>query len=301
MGANYTDVYWYQEYLRIHGRRPTTIESAGTALKHLLDLLDAGGRPTRVSEISLEDVAWLAEELHVKESTQAEYIRLLSRMSVQLGYQDWGKMLDILYNRPEPDRVWITLEDFAVLYKAATPWDRMILVLGGFMGLRRMEIANLRDEDIDLAQRKMTVRGKGHGKEGLVVKMDIPLDVIREIEEFRAYKESHHRPAQDEDEGRLVQVPRWKKWTAIEPVTVSQHMKDLGDRVGVKVTTHALRRLYATTLVNIVEADLDTVRRLMRHSDISTTVRCYVAADPTKQRDAQSELMGVFARALGKA
>lgn len=300
MGDKYQEVSWYLQYLKDHGRRPLTIETTGICLRHMIDILEMGGKPIRMKQIKLEDVRWLSEQLHVKESTQAEYIRAFSRMSIQLGCQDWGKRLDILYNRPEPIRVWITLEQFAALYRAAEPWDRMILVLGGFMGLRRAEISGLRDDDINLRTLKMTVRGKGHGPEGLVSEMDIPEDVVREIEIFRAYKATHLNPAQGADAGRFVQVPRWGRWVSIEPVTVSQRVKNLGDSIGIKVTTHALRRLYATTLVNIVEADLDTVRRLMRHADISTTVKCYVAADPTKQREAQHELMGVFARALGK-
>ncbi len=299
--SQYPEVDWYLQYLRDHGRRPLTIENEGILLRHLIDILRAGGKPTKMSKIHLEDVAWLASQLHVKESTQAEYIRAFSRMSVRLGCSDWGKLLDILYNRPEPIRVWISLQDYATLYKAAEPWDRMMIVLGGFMGLRRMEIANLRDDDIDLKRRIMTVRGKGHGPDGLVSEMDIPEDVVREIESYRAYKSSHFRPAQGDDVGRLIQVPRWGRWVSVEPVTVSQRIKNLGDSEGIKVTTHALRRLYATTLVNIVEADLDTVRRLMRHADISTTVRCYVAADPTKKREAQAGLMSVLAEALGNA
>ena len=297
----YAEVEWYLQYLSDHGRRPLTIENEGILLRHLIDILEDGGRPTKMSRIRLEDVAWLAKQLGVKESTQAEYIRCFSRMSVRLGFSDWGKRLDILYNRPEPSRVWISLQDFATLYKAAEPWDRIVLVLGGFMGLRRTEISILRDDDIDLRRRIMTVRGKGHGPEGLVSEMDIPDDVVREIETFRKYKEDHLKPAQGDDVGRFVQVPRWGRWVAVEPVTISQRVKNLGDSQDIKVTTHALRRLYATTLVNVVEADLDTVRRLMRHADISTTVRCYVAADPTRKREAQSSLMDVFSEALANA
>lgn len=299
--SSYSEVEWYLHYLNDHGRRPLTIETEGILLRHMMDIMEDGGKPTKMADISLEDVAWLATQLHVKESTQAEYIRCFSRMSVRLGFSDWGKRLDILYNRPEPIRVWITLEDFAALYRAAEPWDRMILVLGGFMGLRRSEISGLRDDDINLRTLKMTVRGKGHGPEGLVSEMDIPEDVVREIEIFRAYKDSHLNPALGADAGRFVQVPRWGRWVSVEPVTVSQRVKNLGDSIGIKVTTHALRRLYATTLVNIVGADLDTVRRLMRHADISTTVRCYVAADPTKKRQAQAGLMRVLEEALGNA
>ena len=87
-------------------------------------------------------------------------------------------------------------------------------------------------------------------------------------------------------------------WEPIPTSTMSQHIRRIGRDAGFRLTCHSLRRLYATTLVNEVGAELDTVRRLMRHSDISTTVRCYVQADPTKMRKATRGLMDFFSDAL---
>lgn len=301
MTVDFSELEQYLTYLAEHGRKENTLRNARSTISRLLITLDRDGRPTTMSELTLDDVLWLYNNLDVRDSARYEYIRVFSRMSMYFDRPNWHKKLDVLENRPAPFRVWITLEDFAAMYRIAKPWDRMILVLGGFMGLRRTEIANLLDSDIDLDKRKMIVRGKGHGPQGLVVEMDIPIDVVREIESFRAYKATHLDPAQGDDVGRLIQVPKWGRWVGLRTNALGRHIDRLGEHVGVKATTHSLRRLYATTLVNEVHADYDTVRRLMRHADISTTLRCYVDADPSKQIAAQGDLMGVYSRALGKA
>ncbi len=300
MTVDFTEMEQYLTYLTEHGRKDPTLRTVRMTLTRLLKKLDEAGRPTSMDDVTLDDAIWLYSSLDVRESARYEYMRIFSRMSVFYDHADWLRKMDILHNRPEPVRVWITLEDFAAMYRIAEPWDRMILVLGGFMGLRRTEIANLLDKDIDLRRRKMIVHGKGHGKDGLVIEMDIPEDVVREIESFRAYKATHLDPAQGDDVGHLIQVPKWGRWVGLKTNALGRHIDRLGERVGIKATTHSLRRLYATTLVNDVGADVDTVRRLMRHADVSTTLRCYVHADPTKQLAAQGDLMSVYSRALGK-
>lgn len=62
------------------------------------------------------------------------------------------------------------------------------------------------------------------------------------------------------------------------PSRVTCTVSDLGTRAGIRMTTHSLRRYFATTLYYSTDCDLQTVRRLMRHVDVSTTLKCYVDA-----------------------
>lgn len=292
---DYSEIESYADYLEMHGRREGTVRNVRYVTRRVIDILAEGGRPTKVAEITEDDIYWLYQRLgELSDETRMRYIGFLARMSEHYGYPQWVKKLDILRNRYEPDRTWITVEQFAELYQAAEPTDRMILVLGAFMGLRRSEIAGLEDDDIDLRRLRMTVRGKGHGPQGLVQVMDIPEDVAEEIRRFTAWK-NDGCPRADR---KLVQKLYAGSWTAVSPNRAYIRIKELGDELGIDVTLHALRRLYATTLVNIVEADLETVRRLMRHSDISTTLRCYVNPDPSKKKTAQAGLMSVYKQAV---
>jgi integrase len=40
--------------------------------------------------------------------------------------------------------------------------------------------------------------------------------------------------------------------------------------------------------------DLDTIRRMMRHSSVETTLRCYFYADPRKMKTAIDSVNGAF-------
>lgn len=55
--VDYSEVYDYLDYLKNHGRRPRTILNAKYRLCHMLDILDEAGRPTKLEEITLEDVS----------------------------------------------------------------------------------------------------------------------------------------------------------------------------------------------------------------------------------------------------
>jgi len=72
---------------------------------------------------------------------------------------------------------------------AADPTQRMILILGGMMGLRRSDIAGLRDGDID--GNRMVIRGKGHGRDGLVSVMEMPPPVTRELDRYFRWREPY--------------------------------------------------------------------------------------------------------------
>lgn len=294
---DYSKVEEYVEFLGLHGRRPSTLKNNRMILRRVVRTLAEGGRPTDPTEISEDDAWWLYAQLssEMTESTLRLYFGEFSRWSEHFRCPHWSRTMDILYNRTEPTRVWITIEDFAELYRQASETDRLILVLGAFMGLRRMEIAGLRDEDIDLRWRTMTIRGKGHGPNGLVEHMEIPEEVVDEIRRLRAAISESGHPRQDD---RVVQAYHNGRWESLNPNRIYIHLKELGARTGIRVTTHALRRLYATTLVNDVGADFDTVRRLMRHADITTTLRCYVNADPRRMMAAQSGLVSILHGAI---
>lgn len=202
--VDYSQVYEYISYLDLHGRRPLTLKQTRCVCMRLLRTLSEDGRPTRIEEITEDDIYWLYDKLGESKSDEVRFreIGYLSRMSDFFGCPHWIKRMDILRNRYEPDRVWLTVEDYGRLYYAADPTERMILVLGALMGLRRAEIAGLEDDDIDLRAHKMTIRGKGHGN-GLVQIMDIPPMVADEIIAYRRWKGNGPR-----SDARLIQVER---------------------------------------------------------------------------------------------
>ena len=77
---------------------------------------------------------------------------------------------------------------------------------------------------------------------------------------------------------------------------ISTEMTDLGKKVGFTITTHSLRRFYATLLYYDTGSDLQTLRHMMRHANVSTTLRCYVEAYEEKEREASNKLTDLISQ-----
>lgn len=65
---------------------------------------------------------------------------------------------------------------------------------------------------------------------------------------------------------------------------------------GIHVTSHCMRRLYCCTLANEcgLRDDLDTLRRMMRHEKLDTTITCYLSANENRMKTASNKLEAVF-------
>lgn len=70
------------------------------------------------------------------------------------------------------------------------------------------------------------------------------------------------------------------------PGTVGDVVRRLGRERGIEVTAHSLRRLYAST-IHKSGVDTDTLRRMMRHVNVQTTLSYYVNADPERMNAAR--------------
>lgn len=225
--------------------------------------------PSCCAEVTEAHMYWLISVRRIKTARV--------QMSVFNGFVRWITGTDlladmtVLWNRPVADRCFISADDFRVMYRIGDMIDRAILLLGGLMGIRRSEMISITPSDV--REDSILVHGKGHG-DGLVVPQPMP-EVVRDfLEDFQAWK-----------------AKRGYRMDRIIPIDnvwgISYRISKLGDLIGIRATPHSLRRLYATTLYDRGNgADLITVRDLMRHAKLETTITCYIAADPTVAHEA---------------
>ncbi|QHK17556.1 tyrosine-type recombinase/integrase [Methanomassiliicoccaceae archaeon DOK] len=290
----------YLNYLRAHGRRESTLRNYSINLNMILRTLKEGGHPHTAEEITADDVTWLNLVLseRVTENTRSQYLSMLTVFVIHYTGRDVKKQADILFNdeRVPSKTPFITPEQFAQLYAKGSETDRMILVLGAYMGLRRMEIARLKEEDIH--GEMMTIYGKGHGPNGKVVTMVIPQRVRKEIETYRRWKEAH--PFGHEGEYLIESGRRHQMLRGISPDAVDRRMYRLAEDLGIEFAPHSLRRLFATTLYYEAGVDLITLKNLMRHSKSSSTVERYIAPYKKFEREASEELSRILGGALGE-
>ncbi len=153
--------------------------------------------------------------------------------------------------------------------------DRGVFMLMLRCGLRVEEVAHLRLQDLDLAQRRILVcQGKGN-KDRIVY---ISLDAERAL---RDYLES--RSSSKEKQIFLVN----KGTCRGKPISVrgiQKRMEYYAHKAGLEISCHHLRHTMATQLLN-ADADLVTIQDLLGHSRIKTTQRYARISNVKVQRD----------------
>ena len=274
---------WIQD-LMLNGRKRNTCATHRNNVRQCLRQLIIGGFSTDVNDIDSTSILYLWGTLRVKEEVRITYVRSLAQMVRFHTGKDILKEAKILRNREQFNRVFISTEDFCRAHRQADPFQRLILCLGAYMGLRRKEMAELRD--CDIVGDMMTIHGKGHG-DGLIVSVKIPQPVMNAIVEYRnsTYKmgiRADDYLIQTRSHGGILHMTT--------PARVGQEVCRLAKETGIHITTHSLRRFFATTLYYETDCDLQTVRSLMRHADLSTTMKCYVDAYQKNEREASDKL-----------
>lgn len=147
--------------------------------------------------------------------------------------------------------------------------DRMILILGAFLGLRVSEQTGLRVEHVNLDAREVFVRGKG-GVERLV---PIPLRMLEELRSWITFRKR----------GYLLVSRRGRR---VATSTVNSRLRRLAKLAGLHrhIHSHALRHTFGTKIYSLTK-DLLVVRDLLGHASVSTT-QVYTHCAQNGKRDA---------------
>lgn len=230
----------------------------------------------------------------LKESTMKQKLCVLGLwMEYETGTNP-VKKIDLLWNKEEVSRRFITLEQFETIYSSAqSDLERLILLLGAELGMRRHEMVDI--EVGDIKDGKITIHGKGHGSSGKEVLKAIP---GRAYDMIVTYAEGERAVFASEGEVRLLIQDRKCKHPG-EPITdstIDKMCQRLSNRTDIKFSPHDLRRLYCMTLAKDcgLRGDLDTLRRMMRHESIDTTLRCYLDVSPDRIEAAENRLNEVM-------
>lgn len=267
--------------MKRRGLKGITIKSNIQVLVNILDFMDSlRGNDWTLSQVDVDFIVSIRMSYNVSEKYCKLSIEVLRRfVRFVTGLDPLRMKLNWNCCDEYADRKFITIREFRILMDAANPELKLILCLGALMGLRRGEIANIRLKDI--CGDTLTIRGKGHGSEGKVVRARIPSSVQNALSEYMPYRQAIIDRYGDNSEGYLL-IQNWKtKGCRMSPDTVSHRVRMLGRKCGVDLSAHSLRRLYATTMADAGE-DLDTIRRMMRHAHTQTTSICYIKADPRR-------------------
>lgn len=279
----------YAEDMRKRGIKELTVRHnialLVSATKCLDELYPDGWR---LEDIGQEQLLAMRFHMSQSEKTAKQVIEALVRL-IRYATGTSPLRAQLLWNVDDdycPSRVFITVEDWELMKNDISPAMDLVLKLGALMGLRRAEMCRILIDDI--SDGMLTIRGKGHG-EGKMARMRIPRAVMDSINAYMAVRQRIIDLYGDNSQGHLLIQTSRAKGFPMGPDSISDMVRELGRERGVRVTAHALRRLYATTLHD-AGVDLVSIQRMMRHSKMDTTVRCYIDADPRRFVAAQDLL-----------
>jgi integrase len=255
---------------------------------HLL-WLKAAGRSPRTIEARLSIVGQYEQTLNgrtIESSTEDDVIAFLMNDSWSVGtrrtyhahlasFFDWLHRRELIERNPcrdipkarlphRPPRP-VPQDEFDRALILASPRTRVFLLLARYCGLRAVEVANLTPDDVDLEERRITVRGKG----GKVVVMRLPQPCTEPLAEWIA---SHDGT-----------------WD-ITAAAVSEAGNYALKAAGSASTFHACRHAFAMDLYDSTNGNLSLVSRALRHSSIATTAIYAAARD--SELDAAMDGMG---------
>jgi len=181
--------------------------------------------------------------------------------------------------RREQANVWRRERGYAEWPPDAPDHLTSIVIVALNTGLRKSEICQLRWSDVDLVRAQLTVRGTG-AKSAQTRYLPLnteALDVLRSWQQTTDQTDgTSHLFIGTKDGARLYDVK-----TAWRPVVKAAKLTDF--------TFHDLRHTFASRLV-MASVDLNTVRELLGHADITMTLR-YAHLAPGKLADAVATLM----------
>ncbi len=285
----------YTDRLTATGRKETTVSVIASRVTSCLRTLEQAGRPTDPLKLTEADFLWLKEELITTRARESTVRTMLANLDALVRVHGGRSILhtaDILWNRTLPDRAFITIEDAARMYEAADPPIRLVIVLGALMGLRREEMFNVRLADVGTDG--IVIHGKGHGRAGLVTRQPMPAEVRRELEQYLPWRTAHAPAGSD----RLLVLTTASRGLPVKESVMldemSKRVRELGVSLGIRVTAHSLRRLYATTVYEITGHDAAVTQALMRHATSVTTIDCYIKPNARAKADAVKKIGSVI-------
>ena len=272
---------YFLAYLSVKGRKETTIRTYKEALSSVHRTLLDMGHSGSIRSLTPDDCVQLRGAMTVSETSKKLYLVVVSRLQECFGQDSSVKKADLLWNRCDHRRLFIRPEEFKVMMTSCDEREKLVMMLGAYMGLRRSEICSIRLEDV--TGNVLTVHGKGHGTEGKVMHMKIPRPVLLAIDGYMRVRTG--------SDDHLMLTPDGRPMCS---AYLGRLVGRIAKREGVTMTPHSLRRLFATTLYE-TGADLETIRRLMRHNSVTTTVECYINANPVVQDNAVDALCAALA------
>ena len=280
----------YYDYMVDYHYRESTCRSQVNAVVYALRIIGQVVGDFELEDLTIEDMRDVRyEQSDVSENTLRTYLTVFGQFCQHtIGSSPYSDKLMMWNEGIDPNRIFLTNEQWAVIVREADPTERIVVVLGSLMGLRKTEMINLRMSDI--GQNSVHICGKGHGPRGKEVDKlvdDCTMSFIRAYIEYRkqvldAYGDRSNGRLIVHDRGDCVGMP-------FTPESIAAVVRRFSDRLGFRFSCHVFRRFYATALYDD-GVDHNMIRIMMRHVRLDTTLNRYINVDSRKIAGAQGRI-----------
>lgn len=226
----------------------------------------------RVDDLPLTDIdkrfieqffIWLQLKHKICNNTAVKYVTRFStvyKMARDCGWVNGDPFHFVKLKMEKVDRGYLTNDEIKIMMKKEFASERLefirdLFIFSCYTGLSFIDVAELREEHL-------TLWGDGHWwlnchrhKTGVpfnVMLLDIPLQIIEKYKPERRY-------------GYIFDVPTNQK--------VNEYLKEIADVCGIKkhLTFHVARHTFATTVTLGNGVPIETVSKMLGHTNIKTT------------------------------
>lgn len=264
-------------------RAPSTAECYEDVLRRLERAVDASGTTTYITRWTVEDVRRvLAQRAHLLPNSYLHEVTVLRNMLNHAGVAVMERELKARRLRmPRPVRFhvrWYGEKTLATIRAACrSDVEYVSVILASELGLRRAEIAALQLQDIQ--GDSLLIRGAKGGK---VLPVPLTMSVAATLDAWIVVRREMVLKAISFDPSTPIpeEVLVWQRGPKVRPYspkTISDIIRSVGRRIGIKLSPHDLRRSCGRELY-LVDHDLIPVNRLLRHESLDMT-RLYIGAD----------------------
>lgn len=268
----------FLEYLRSERNYSSkTIESYARDLRMFQEFLEEQNTPATWTAIEAEDVReWVINLLDEQSLSASSVNRMLSALRSYFKYlrrMGWvsvnpmEKVVAPKKKRPLP--YFVRESEMDRLFELTSEnksfqgiRDRLVLMMFYETGIRRAELLNMKDTDVDLAGRQVKVMGKRNKQR--VIPFGEELE--NEIKAYLAVRE------ETLGKERFPTLFVTNKGLPMTADLVSRIVKDNLSMVTTikKRSPHVLRHSFATAMLNH-QADLTSIQKLLGHESVATT------------------------------
>ena len=253
-------------------------------LDKFIDFLEAHRLPTDVTEIRRQHLAVFAASLTAY--APATICRNLNALSSFFSHLQGTGIIELNpvseVERPKRPaklpRAASTEQCRALVAAARTPRDRAMILMLLCTGMRRAELLGLNTADLAADLREVRITGKGDRERAL----PLPEQCRGALWTYLGVREGDDPALFVNEAGRRIGTTTFARWF--------RRLLRRAGLTGCGLTPHSLRHSFATSLLR-AQVDLETIRDLMGHSDISVTAQ-YLSTDPSRKRSAVERLPG---------